>query len=254
MPDVRLLPLPLVIASLVILLTACAGPQPVPPRQQPVAQTPQPKPAAPVPPPRNSIDDSVQRLLADAETALAAEMLTTPEHDNAFDRFKAVLILRPGNAQAESGLQEIFSRYTSMVRGAIVQGQVGNAQELLERARMVDSDNPEIAELSRQIADKRRQLNIARPTKPMQPDGDEILLDPRLLSTKGDVMTQELQKLALTIKQNDDSILIYARNDEEGRWIYKQMALGVMGYRLRGDMRIGPAPKIVILPPIEQAL
>jgi len=251
--------LPLSLAAIILCLTACAGPQPNPPKQsaapKPPVATALPAPIpAPSPEPRFNVNKSVQRLLADAETALAADMLTTPIHDNAFDRYKAVLLLQPGNQQAESGLQEIFARYSSKIRGDIVQGDLGNAEELLERARMVDANNPQIAELSRQINEKRRQMRAARPAKPVQPNGNEVLLDTRLLSARNQEITDELQKLAVSVKEKDESVLIYARNDEEGRWIYRQMALGVMGYRLRGDMRIGSSPKIVILPPIEEAL
>lgn len=237
-------------------LVACSG---LKPGEQPsVAETPSSleatvEPAvAEAPPPaiaRRSVEDDVRRLLDDAETALAADRLTTPLHDNAFDRFQAVLLLRPGNEQAKSGLQQVFVRYVGMIRSALARNQPGAARALIERARLVDHDHPMLAELSAEISVVQKRL--AAQTSTAADKDKEIILDTADLDRRDDTVVEKLKSLAAQIKNSEETMLIVARNDAEGRWIYQRMSEGVPDYRLRGDIRLGRVPKILLLPPIE---
>jgi hypothetical protein len=197
---------------------------------------------------RRTVDDDVRQLLAGAERALAEDRLTTPEHDNAFDRYQAVLLLRPGNEQAKTGLQLIFTRYMSLARSALARSQPGTARALVERARLVDRDNPLLAELTAEIASAQQQL--ARTTGGADEE-KEILLDTETLDRRDEAVVEKLHDLANQIKASDETLLIVARSDAEGRWIYQRMSEGVPDYRLRGDIRLGREPKILLLPPIE---
>lgn len=60
-----------------------------------------------------------------------------------------------------------------------------------------------------------------------------------------------LEQLARRVSQSDESIMIYARNDAEGRWIYKTMKDAVGDYRIRGDIRISRQPALELLSPME---
>lgn len=196
---------------------------------------------------RHSVEHDVRQLLKGAEAALAADRLTTPLHDNAFDRYQAVLLLRPDNQQARSGLEQVFSRYVTMIRRALARNQPGAARALVERAKLVDRDHPMLAELSAEITAMQQGLAA-------QGGGDaekEILLDAQNLDRRDETTVETLKKLAMDIKKSEDTLLIVARNDAEGRWIYQQMSEGVPNYRLRGDIRLGRVPKILLLPPIE---
>lgn len=197
---------------------------------------------------RRTVDDDVRQLLAGAERALAEDRLTTPEHDNAFDRFQAVLLLRPGNEQAKSGLQLIFTRYMSLARSALARSQPGAARALAERARLVDRDNPLLAELTEEIASaQQRQAKITGGPA----NEKEIFLDTTNLDRRDDSVVEKLHLLANQIRESEETLLIVARSDAEGRWIYQRMSEGVPNYRLRGDIRLGREPKILLLPPIE---
>ena len=41
--------------------------------------------------------------------------------------------------------------------------------------------------------------------------------------------------------------VIVARNDAEGRWIYKSMQQAIEGYRLRGNIKMGKRPKVTLI-------
>lgn len=234
-----------------IALSACSGlstksgtPPPAPEIGNRTTETPKPTP------PRRSIADDVRDLLAAAEAALAADKLTTPLHDNAFDRFQAVLLLDPDNAQARSGIQQVFGRYTSMIRGALARNDLGRARAMLERARLVQRDHPTLDELETQIAALREKLGQQSSTVGSG-DAREFILDSGQLDRKAQQLVERLQELAVQVKESDESLLIIARNDAEGRWIYQRMSEGVPEYRLRGDIQLGRTPKILILPPID---
>ncbi|GAB1264487.1 hypothetical protein NBRC116493_06840 [Aurantivibrio infirmus] len=202
-------------------------------------------------PAKRTLEDDVRQLLSDAEAALASNKLTTPLHDNAFDRFQAVLLLRPNNQQAKTGLQQIFARYAALTRSALASSQLHQAREYIERAKFVDKNSPEISQLIKEVAIAQQRLNETRVVEIPKADDKEISLDPYILSQRNEQVVNQLQILALHIKESDESLLIYARNDSEGRWIYKTMSEGIPGYRLRGDIRLAKTPKIVVLPPIE---
>jgi len=202
-------------------------------------------------PAKNSLEDDIQQLLNDAEAALASNKLTTPLHDNAFDRFQAVLLFKPNNPQAITGLQQVFARYSELARSALASSQMAKARGYIERAKFVDKNSPEIPRLLKEVATAQELLNRERIVELPKTDDKEIFLDPYILSQRNEQVVNQLQNLALQIMGSDESLLIYARNDSEGRWIYKKMSEGIPGHRLRGDIRLAKTPKIVLLPPIE---
>ncbi len=197
--------------------------------------------------------ENIQRLLSAAEDALVAKRFTTPVQDNAYDRYQAVLMMDAGNQRALAGIQAIFSKYASMTRSAIRQGDFTKARSKLEKARFVDSHNADLSQLTNELVIAQRQ-HVPRPqtaVAAVTKNKNEVILNVASLSQRDDALVEQLQSLAVNVKEKDESVLIYARNDAEGRWIYKKMAEAVIGYRLRGDMRIGKKPKIQILPPID---
>ncbi|MGH1471051.1 MAG: hypothetical protein ACRBCS_07645 [Cellvibrionaceae bacterium] len=197
--------------------------------------------------------ENIQRLLSAADDALAVNRLTTPVQDNAYDRYQAVLMMDAQNERAEAGIQAIFSRYASLTRSAIRQGDYSKARSRLQKARFVDSRHVDLKRLSNELASSQRERapQPAKKVAAVAKNEDEIILNASSLTRRDEELVDQLQSLAIDLKEKDESILIFARNDAEGRWIYKKMAEAVIGYRLRGDMRIGKKPKIQILPPID---
>jgi tetratricopeptide (TPR) repeat protein len=96
-----------------------------------------------------------------AESALAANRLTTPVGDNAVERFRAVLELEPGNAAAQDGLTRVAEKYVSMARRSASRGDHANAESLLAKAESLEPDVPGLDSARQLIADSRQERSDA---------------------------------------------------------------------------------------------
>ncbi len=191
------------------------------------------------------------RLLIQAEKAFRLGRYTTPQHDNAYDKFHSVLLINPGSSRARSGLQAILLRYAELVRAALQKGRLGAASAYLSQVELFYPANALLVDL-------KKNLRLAKEKQPVEmfvakgisSGNEEFNLPMDELNDKSSVITQILSNIALRVKETDESILIFARNDKEGRWIYRQLRQSASGYRVRGDIRISQAPKVRILPPL----
>lgn len=227
----------------------------VSPPQEVVEHTEQPEPVLEDNAKESATEVAINRLLRDAESAMAVDQLTTPVHDNAFDRYQAVLLLSPGNPQALSGLDQILLRYLQMARQAANSHQFKQARELLARAKSVNPDHPALKEVADDIARAQRTYSAtqvkAAARQPAVVNDKEIRIDARALDRKDDRVINQLQQLAQKVRQTQETLLIVARSDAEGRWIYKIMNDAVPNYRLRGDIKVERVPRVLLLPPID---
>ncbi len=230
-----------------LMITACATAPAVP--TKPLPAPVQPAPAKPKQPLTNK--DIVVILLREAERALEQEHLTTPEHDNAYDRYLAVLQLDPGNQQATGGVQLIGQRYLALARSALAGSSIASAKRYLNRAQQILGENTLVAQLRNQI--RQTEKTMRAPVQAAH-DANVIALPSTDLSHRDDLIKARLAEVAKQARDTDMAILIVARNDAEGRWIYKQMREAVEGYRLRGDIKIGHQPLIRLLPPMNEGL
>ncbi|NHN38907.1 N-acetylglucosaminyltransferase [Pseudomaricurvus alcaniphilus] len=232
------------LAALLMLLivSACVEQRSLPPPAVVVAPPAEPIEPVPAPPPRT--EDRVAQLLRAAEAALAANRLTLPRHENAYDLFRQVLQLQPDNVQARAGIDDIVVRYVHLARDAIAHSRWQEAQLLISRAAAVKPNNPLLAEVTNDLQ-RARALSQQE-----QQATTRILLNEADLNSKSEALLKLLGELAARISASDESVLIVARNDSEGRWLYKQLNLAAGGYRVRGDIKIGAPPSIAVLPPI----
>lgn len=203
-----------------------------------------PAPVAEEPPPQdngNAAAFARSMMLADilyaARTAYEDNRLMSPANDNAYDRFIEVLQLDPGNEVAMQGIRDIVQRYIELADADTALGKFSEAASLLDRAASLD---PERAEL----AGARARLEAAQRNKI-----DTYALDPEGLRSQSLEMMTRLGEIAQQIMRNEATFLINARNDEEGRWIYKIMRESVGGYRLRGNIDISGTPNILVTVP-----
>ncbi|MGH1372367.1 MAG: hypothetical protein ACRBBW_10050 [Cellvibrionaceae bacterium] len=185
----------------------------------------------------------IQAMLQRAEFQLGRDRLTTPRYDSAYGLFTEVLKLQPENQQAKSGLQLVAIRYIQLARKALAHSNLARAGSYYAQARRIAPNNPLLAEF-----DVAYQQALA--AKEQWDQRSEIALAPGALSRRDDEVLGVLQEVANRVKVSDESLVIIARNDAEGRWLYQQMRKAAEGYRIRGDIQLGAVPKIVIQPPI----
>jgi hypothetical protein len=192
----------------------------------PVAITPQQK--------------QIKTLLAAADSALSVNRLLNPINDNAYDRYKAVLLMDPQNEKAKLGLQTISLRYVDLARSAAVSGNLNEAQTMIRYARGIDN-NAVVQDAETTL---KKQVASIPPARPFKAGDGEIVLDPQLLKSKSPQISSQLAALAHQVKQADEFVLIIARSDDEGRWIYQQLRNAVPGYLVRGDIKLGSPARV----------
>jgi len=196
--------------------------------------------------------DTSLALLAAAEKALAADRLMSPSHDNAYDRYRAVLMLKPGNEQATSGLQQVLLRYLALTRSALAKGRWKQAETYLARANVVSPKHSLIKALAVQLKEQRSvQVRADTPDK----DLDAVFrLDAAQVARRDPVILDQLRVIAERMKETGETMLIVSLSDSDGRWLYSQMKASVPGFRLRGDIRLGRKVKVVLRAPIDVPL
>ena len=229
------------------VLSAC-GAAPVKPTVTPSVETPVVEPPPPSMTPR---ERTVKRLLSDAESAMSQGRFSLPVHDNAHDRFRAVQLLDPDNKQAQAGLHSVLLVYVDRIQQSLGAGRLHAAAADLRQAEQLFPGAELLQPLRAELARRSRAVEEAnQPAIPAE-GRERIELPAQPLAEKTEEVKQLLVTLAKRVRQSDESIMIYARSDAEGRWIYKTMKDAVGEYRIRGDIRINRQPAVELLSPME---
>ena len=218
-------------AATVALLGCKTPPAPPPP---PAAPVPAPEAHAPAPAPAPIDLDRLDRLLTLGDAALKAGRLLTPPGDSAYDYYREALVVAPDHPAARAGLDRIVDRYVAMANDAMQRGRYDRAKNLLERARFINPDHEGIATADAQIkllqgSDRRR-----------------VALDAAGLNAHSSDVAATLAKLGVDAKADNAWVIITARNDAEGRWIYQQLRAAPGERRIHAELVIGAAPSVEI--------
>lgn len=214
-------------AALLCGLCACTATPPAPEPAAEPAAIPLPAPASVVVAPPVDID-RLDALLERGDQAMKAGRLLTPIDDCAYDYYREALALAPDHPAAQHGLQRLAERFVGMAEQAAERGQFDAARSLLERARIVSPQLESIAAAQAQI-----DLRSSAPRS-------RIALDPAQLSAHDFGMATLLKSLGARAKARDAWVIIRARSDAEGRWIYQQMASAPGNRRIRAELTLGP--------------
>lgn len=100
------------------------------------------------PPAEESHADAVQQLLAAAAQALAANRLTTPVGDNAYQLYSSVLVIDPTNLAAHSGIESIRQRYLQWLDEALREQRTAAARLFWQKAKSVGVDTAALEALA----------------------------------------------------------------------------------------------------------
>lgn len=181
-----------------------------------------------------------------------------PEHsrNNAYDLYQSVMLIDPDNVQAKSGLDNILLQEVAKLRRLLARDRITLAQRHLNALKGYYAGSPLLSDFDQVIRDRRTQLaaqaEAVSTNSPDQSSGgpEEIMLNAQAVANKSPEVVVQIQAIAQRLKETDESVLIFANNDAQARWIYSEMRKAVKGYRVRGDIRYAKSVKIRILPPI----
>lgn len=175
----------------------------------------------------------IEQLLSLAEAALDQDRLMRPADDNAFMWYQQVLELDELNPPAHWGMRQITQRYLELAEQAFESARPSQAEYLLNSALQVAATPQQVELIRERYRDQLKDKIFALPVADLKGRNPEI--------------QQRLADIANKAKQASSRLLIVARNDAEGRWIYQQMREAVDGYRLRGNIEVGQHPRIVLI-------
>jgi len=207
-----------------------------------VFQTAQPEPVVISP---NPVDPSltgdpaseIDRLLDEADLALSEHRLTTPPDNNAWYRYLRVLTMDPENQRAVQGIHDIADKYLDWSLQSLNEGNLNKAQRFLTRARAVDDQHPNILAVDNRIREyQKNQL-------------ERINLSPAEISQRSPSLAQKLELIGAKIPRKTGQVIIRARSDIEGRWIYQQLSRIDRKLRLRAQILFDNLPSLTIITP-----
>lgn len=222
-------------------LVAC---QSTPKQEEPIAPVVQMAPAPVELTPQQKV---VHRLLAEADYCLSRNQLLNPIADNAHDRYRSVLLMEPENERAKLGLQAIALRFVDQAQTAAKRGNLSEANTMINYAKSIDN-NAVVQDAANSL---RKQLVNIPVAKAYVPSEGEVVLDAKMLQSKDPQLTTHLTSVAHKAKQTDQFVLIIARTDADGRWVYQQLRNAVPGYLVRGDIRIGSPARVKLVKTLE---
>ena len=191
---------------------------------------------------QEELERKIRALLLDAEDAMAQRRLLLPvQDDDAYDLYRAVLVLQPDNDEAFRGLERIVEAYLELAIQAFERRRMGEVYAHLALARRVDPRHPSIATVE-------RRLELLNSTK-----RDHYSLERDAVTSRRSIVRRQLQRIGFEAKGRDAHCVITARSDSEGRWIYQQLADSPGEKRLRAEILIGTPPSVELrylpLPP-----
>jgi hypothetical protein len=217
----------------VLLLVACAG-NSAPKKSAPIVASPSAMAALER---KQKIaqhkTEQLRHFLAYAQQALANDKLMLPAFDSAYYWYQQALAVDDLSAEAHWGMRQITARYLQLAEQAFSSGRIDEAERMLAGAGRV-SATP-------------KQLNDLRQRYRVKAADNEFYLSQEDLLARNGKIQQYLVALAEQAKASDSRLLIVARTDAEGRWIYKQMHTAVIGYRLRGNIELGRVPRVILI-------
>lgn len=205
-----------------------------------------------------SIALAIDELLAMADLDVAANRLTKPINSNAIDRYRAVLLLDKTNQRAALGLRKIGERYLTLAESQKAKGEYKKALNFVTSAESVNGKSVKLTAMKNSIRKAQRANRLVRNApktvpgaKIANPQRTVFNLNPADLSARNTNIKGQLAALAKRVQESKEYVLIYARNDEEGRWVYQQMRKSSVNYRLRGNIKRNAKPRVVLDAPLD---
>lgn len=209
-----------------------------------------------VPPSKNEV--LIRQYLYEADDALARDRLTSPKNDNAYAGYRRVLALDPRNERALAGIKRISRRYLSMAKKAEQDSDFERAIGYAQQAQRMAPGYEGTAHMVKHLQQRKavydaQQMQMVKGGAgavkvTLKSKGNEYFVAASDISRRNVTAKAQLAEIAQKAKEMDSRILILAKNDGDGRWMYAQMRESITDeYRLRGNIRVDSQTKIVLL-------
>lgn len=118
------------------------------------------------------IAPDLQALLKAAKKDLRAQRLTRPAGENALEKYRAALLLSPGNLEAQEGLSAIVASYATLVMKAIDENRFDDAEKLIDRAEGISPGHEKISAANNALEIAQFDYAIENINVPIEPDVD----------------------------------------------------------------------------------
>ncbi|WP_049721515.1 serine/threonine-protein kinase [Gilvimarinus polysaccharolyticus] len=145
-------------------------------------------------------DEWLAAKLADAESYLEQDALSSPSGANAVDSYREVLKTYPDNAAAQAGLQAVVSRYTALAQAAEAADTFERAITLVDRGLQINPSDAALTEL------RERLVNLNSQIEPLMARVGEQLASGALIAPKTDNAFVSLRSV-LAIRPNYEPAL-----------------------------------------------
>lgn len=102
--------------------------------------------------------EKIGNLIALAADDLNSFRLTTPKNNNAYDKYKLILRIDPGNELAKLGLIKVGNTYLNLVKSSIANSDFKRSYRYLSKGKVILGDTVNIKELEKEIKKKDEKL------------------------------------------------------------------------------------------------
>lgn len=200
---------------------------------------------------------TVDELESRAERAWLRERLVTPPHDNVLSYYQRILAQDKSNAAARDGMLRLARVYQQRAEIAIDNRRLDDYHEAMKWLEKIAPKSPVLAVLqAREPKDKPPEPK-AKPAKSTTrasvpatvTAGDKrVMLSAKDVSNRNARAVKVIAETARRAQAMESRVIITARNDSEGRWIYQEMRKASTGdYLFRANIVRASKPTIELL-------
>lgn len=182
--------------------------------------------------PQQPAESPIDRLLVAADLNYNNNQLTTPQDNNALQKYRMVLEQEPGNTEALDGINRIVEKYLAWARDHAEQGNISKARLYVARAETVDASHPNIGPVVNLINDREDQKTTLFTLR------------------RDDVLTRNAARIAFDtmaqhITRTRSFATIRAPDDASGRWIYQELNARVP-FRVEAAFEVKNTPSVLL--------
>lgn len=113
--------------------------------------------------PQQSIAEKrIEKLISNAAMDVKAFRLTSPAGNNAVEKYRKILELKPDHPAAVEGIKQVAEKYMDLARSALRKGQIGKAENQLRQAQSLHPKVIGLEDIRKQIAMEKLRINENR--------------------------------------------------------------------------------------------